>query len=87
MVKDDDRMDTPGNELPKEYREIAEHLVRNQGWRYDKGAKRGGHPMLYPADRSQNPLAVPTTPGDRRSFDNWRSQIRRRGGQLPKKGG
>ena len=80
-------MDTPGNELPKEYREIAEHLVKNQGWRYDKGAKRGGYPMLYPADRSQNPLAVPTTPVTVGPSRTGGRRSRRRGGQLPKKGG
>lgn len=88
MVKGSDKMGMPGGELPKDYREIVEHLVRSQGWRYDNGSKRGGHPMLYPADVNQRPLAVPTTPGEHRALNNWRSEVRKRGGQLPsKKGG
>lgn len=67
----------PGREIPKEYRAIATDLVRNQGWRYDPAK---GHPTLYPADRAQRPIPVPTTPGDRRSFANWVSLIRRAGG-------
>jgi hypothetical protein len=53
--------DRPGRELPKEYREMATELVDHQGWRYDAGHGRGGHPLLFPADRSQPPLALPTT--------------------------
>lgn len=81
MVKGSDKMDMPGREIPKEYREVATALVKNQGWRYSAGGKRGGHPMLFPADRNQRPLAVPTSPGDHRSFRNWLSAVRQRGGQ------
>ena len=75
--------DRPGREIPKEYREVALELVDNQGWRYDAGANRGGHPMLFPADRTQRPVAVPTTPGGGRGFKNWTAQVRQRGGQWP----
>jgi hypothetical protein len=75
--------DRPGRELPKEYREVADELSSNQGWRYDSGAKRGGHPILFPPDRTQPQLSVPTTPSDRRSFDNWLADVRRRGGLWP----
>jgi hypothetical protein len=73
----------PGRELPKEYREIAVDLVRNQGWRYRYGK---GHPTLYPADKTQVPLIVPTTPSDNRSFKNFVADVRRRGGIWPPKG-
>ncbi len=57
-------MDRPGREVPKEYREIATELVDNQGWGYSAGAKRGGHPTLYPADSTQRPITISTTPGN-----------------------
>lgn len=71
--------DRPGREIPKDYRAIVADLVDNQGWRYDSSRK--GHPMLYPADRSQSAMPVPTTPGDQRSLLNFRAQVRRKGGQ------
>ena len=60
---------------------MATDLVDNQGWRYDAGRGRGGHPMLFPADPAQPPLALPTTPGDRRALANAIAQVRRRGGR------
>lgn len=69
--------DRPGREIPKSYREIVAALI-DQGWRYDASGK--GHPKLYPADRSQHMIAVPTTPGDQRSLKNFRAQVRRAGG-------
>jgi hypothetical protein len=75
--------DRPGRELKKEFREVATALVSNQGWRYDNGSRRGGHPVLYPADLSQPPLAVPTTPGKGRAFTNFVAEVRRRGGIWP----
>ncbi len=70
--------DRPGKEIPKDYRKIVARLIDEQGWRYDSSGK--GHPVLYPPDTAQPPLRVPTTPGDKRSLNNWRSEIRRRGG-------
>lgn len=58
-------------------------LVANQGWRYDAGQSRRGHPRLYAADRSKGTVSVPTTPGDHRSFRNFVSQVRRAGGVWP----
>jgi hypothetical protein len=72
----------PGRELPREYREIATDLVVQQGWRYRTG---GRHPKLYPADRSQPILTVPTTPSDQRSLRNFIADVRRRGGVWPRK--
>ena len=76
-------MDRPGQEIPKEFRQVAQELFDNQGWGYDAGRARGGHPTLYPADKTKGQVQVPTTPGDRRSFANWIAQIRRAGGVWP----
>ncbi len=73
--------DRPGKEIPKEFREVVANQVEALGWRYD--ASRKGHPMLYPADRSQGGRPVPTTPGDRRSFQNFVAWVRRTGGEWP----
>lgn len=80
--------DIPGDEIPKEYREVVLELVRNQGWRYDKNSKQGGHPRLFPPDQRHRQLAVPTTPGDSaHGFKNWVAQVRRSGGIWPVKRG
>lgn len=70
----------PGRELPAEYREVADRLVRDQGWSYiHKGG--GGHPVLRdPKGCGQTP--VPTTPSDNRSFENWLRQLRALGADL-----
>jgi hypothetical protein len=73
---------TPGRELPKEYREIAVELVRNQGWRY----RYGKSPHAAPGRQDQVPLIVPTTPSEHRSFKNFVTDVRRRGGIWPPKG-
>jgi len=75
--------DVPGRELKKDYRALAEELVTNQGWRYENGHDRGGHPILFPSDRMMSPLLVPTTPGDHRALKNLVSEVRRRGGFWP----
>ena len=73
--------DRPGKEIPKEYREVVAHQIDALGWTYDASGK--GYPKLLPADRSQRPLAVPKTPGDKRSFKNWVALVRRAGGEWP----
>ncbi len=73
--------DRPGKELPKDFREVVSHQIDELGWRYDSSRK--GHPMLYPADRTQRPIPVPTTPGDARSLRNFVGQVRRAGGEWP----
>lgn len=65
--------------IPKDYQRVVKALLA-QGWRYDDRGK--GHPKLYPADRTQRPIPVPTTPGGGRAFDNWIGQIRRAGGNI-----
>ncbi len=76
--------DTPGREIPKEYRDVASQLVSEQGWRYDAGKNRKGHPLLFPADVAKSPIAIPTTPSKSpRAFKNWLAEIRRAGGRWP----
>lgn len=65
---------------PKEYKEIIDELVRNQGWSLDE---RGTHAKLYPPDKSHGLIPVPGTPGDRRSLRNFVAQVRRAGGIWP----
>jgi hypothetical protein len=72
-------MDTPGRELPKEWRAVATELVRNQGWRYEYGKN---HAKLYPADKSKSPITFATTASDHRAFKNFVAACRRAGGQV-----
>lgn len=74
----------PGRELPKEYREIVHDLVTSQGWRYQyrPGSR---HPKLFPADRTQPPITVPTTPSEQRALRNFIAQVRRAGGLWPRR--
>jgi len=81
MVKDMDKGERPGRELPKDYREVATELVDNQGWRYS--TRNGNYPALYPPDRSQSPVVLARTPSDQRAFRNFVSLVRQRGGQWP----
>lgn len=72
-------MDRPGRELAKEWRKIALQLVDEQGWRYKYS---GGHPTLYPADRTQDPIVFAATASDHRAIKNFIAQIRRAGGRV-----
>jgi hypothetical protein len=74
-------MDRPEREIPKEYREVVDELIDNQGWRYEASGK--GHPKLYPSDKAFAQVSVPTTPSDVRSFRNSVAQVRRSGGIWP----
>lgn len=71
--------DRPGKEVPKEYRKALVDLIDNQGWRYRKDKK---HPVLYPADRSQDQIVLPKTASDHRSWKNAMATIRRAGGRI-----
>lgn len=67
--------------VPKEYQEVIDELVGNQGWR--RSDTGGGYPKLWPSDGVSRPISVPRTPSDHRSFKNWISQIRNAGGIWP----
>jgi hypothetical protein len=78
----------PGREIPKEFREVAIELVRNQGWRYEL-PKGNGYPRLLPPDKTKGMVIIPKTPAtNKRGFENWVSEVRRRGGVwlAPRKG-
>ncbi len=73
--------DQPGREIPKEYRDIAKHLVNVQGWTYRTTKK---HPVLVPRDKTKPQLRVSTTPtSDPRALKNFIADVRRRGGIWP----
>lgn len=77
----------PGREIPKEYREVAIELVRNQGWRYSSSKSRSTYPRLFPQDRTQSPVKIAKTPSDRgHGFKNWIAEIHRKGGIWPPEG-
>jgi len=64
--------------LRKGVEEIIEAIQR-QGWRVRRGSK---HYMVYPADPTKPPVAIPCTPSDHRSLLNIRADLRRRGARL-----
>jgi hypothetical protein len=75
-------VESPGREIPKEYREVVISLLRTEGWRYDASGKR--HPVLYPPDPEKPAVRIPTTPSrSPRAFQNWLAEVRRSGGHWP----
>lgn len=56
----------------KEIHQLIRQLV-HEGWSFVGGAKHG---RLYPPQGSRF-LSVPSTPGDRRAFLNFRQDVRR----------
>lgn len=72
--------DRAGREIPKDYRAIINHLIDTQGWRYK--VRKGGHPVLYPANRQHAPITMPGSPSDHRALDNFKAAVRRAGGRL-----
>lgn len=55
----------------KDIDQLIRHLVY-QGWRFRHGSKHGR--LSHPSGRPT--LSVPTTPGDHRSFHNFRRDLR-----------
>lgn len=51
--------------------------LREQGWRIE--ARKGGHDMAYPPDRTARPVPLPSTPGGGRWMPNLIAQLRRSG--------
>jgi hypothetical protein len=70
----------PGRELPKEIRTIAERLVSQQGWRYERG-NCGAHPVLFAPD-GKSMVRISLTSSDYRATRNMIAQIRRAGGKV-----
>lgn len=68
----------PGKELPQEFRELIEPLLRLPGWRYVRagGTKGSGKPRIYNAAGVY--LTLPNTPSDHRGVLNTRTSLRNR---------
>ena len=56
----------------------------DQGWRIE--ARKGGHDMAYPPDKSKPAVPLPGTPSGPRWMPNLISQLRRSGFVWPPKG-
>lgn len=67
----------PGKELPQEYRELIEPLLRQPGWTYSRtgGSRRGKPRITNPAGLS---FTLPNTPSDWRGVLNTRASLRNR---------
>jgi hypothetical protein len=79
-VSTDRHTDRPGKEISAEHREVAEHLIDNEGWRYCDCGNR--YPKLYPPDGRI--IKVPKTGHTQGcAFKNWVALIRRNGGHWP----
>lgn len=62
----------------KELRQMMAALEL-QGWRVRKGSK---HHVLYPPDRRQPAMAIPTSPSDWRWRQNFITEARARGADV-----
>lgn len=68
----------PGNEIPKDYRDLLEPLWEIPGWAYaPRNNNGGGKPRLTSPDGTGYSLA--NTPSDRRAILNVKAQLRRLG--------
>lgn len=82
MAKGNDRINgqTPGKEIPRDYREVVIEQITRHGFRYEWNGK--GYPRLYPPDGAGF-TTLPRTPSDKRGFRNMVAWIRRHGGEWP----
>jgi len=48
-----------------------------QGWRIE--ARKGGHDMAFPPDKTKSAVTLPSTPGGGRAIPNLIAQLRRSG--------
>ena len=74
--------DTEGGTVATSQRKEVERIIEaleRQGWKVRAGGK---HWMVYPADKSQSPVAFPRTPSDYRSVKNMIAELRRKGAVL-----
>lgn len=62
--------------MAREMKSIRKAL-ESQGWRIE--ARKGGHDMAYPPDRTRPGVALPGTPGGARWLPNLVAQLRRSG--------
>ncbi len=60
----------------REIQQIRRALIK-QGWRIE--ARKGGHDMAFPPDKTKRPVPLPSTPGGPRWRDNLIAQLRQSG--------
>lgn len=65
--------------INKDIRELIRQIQGWAGWRVEE-TKKGW--MIYPADKSQSPIAVHGTPSDHRAWKNILGRLRRAGAPL-----
>lgn len=76
----------PIGSTPKEYREVCNTLVDEQGWVFIEGMGGRKH-KLIPPDPEANICLVPNTPSDAYfGFTRWVAQLRRSGAQIDENG-
>ncbi len=75
-------MESPGREIPKDYRKVVHHLIEVEGWRNAATGRK--HPVVIPPNPAKPAVRIPTTPTrSPRAFQNWLAEIRRAGGRWP----
>lgn len=60
----------------KEVRKIIK-TAKQAGWRVEKSG--GNHILLYPPDKSDGMVTMPSTPSSTRNFKNMLSKLRSKG--------
>lgn len=70
---------------PKEYRDIINLLIDEQGWRFVEG-KSGSKHKFYPPERRFRAVTVPNTPSSHGSFLSFVNVLRRRGAEIDENG-
>lgn len=73
-------------DCPKEFRDLCNLLIDEQGWTFVR-ARGGGHKhRMYPPDRSKRFVTVPKTPSDRNSIKIAIPIFRRSGALIDENG-
>lgn len=70
--------------MADDIKQIRKALIA-QGWRIE--ARKGGHDMAFPPDKSKSAVALPGTPGGGRWMQNLIAQLRRSGFVWPPRKG
>lgn len=65
--------------INKDVRDLIRQVQGWAGWRVEE-TKKGW--MVYPADKSQSPIAIHGTPSDHRAWKNILGRLRRAGGPI-----
>lgn len=82
----EDVAERPGmGSCPKEYRDIINLLIDEQGWRFSAGQAGKKH-KFYPPDRRHRFVSVPNTPSSYGSYLGFVATLRRRGAEIDENG-